>query len=155
MLEDVLGWIVVLLGAIVIKVTDFVLIDPIMSIGVAIFIVITAVKNLKETLNVFLEKTPANVDVDELKKHILEICGVLDVHHIHIWSMDGSCNYATMHVVTSGDFHKIKEFVRKELFEHGISHATLELEDENEECHNKHCHIDFKTEVSHYQHHRH
>ena len=155
MLEDVLGWIVILLGAIVIKVTDFALVDPIMSIGVAIFIVITAVKNLKETLDVFLEKTPASVDIDELKKHILDISGVIDVHHIHIWSMDGSCNYATMHVVTSGDFHDIKESIRKELSEHGIAHVTLELESENEECHNKYCHIDFKPEVCHHHHHHH
>ena len=56
MLEDVLGWIVVLVGAIVMRFTDFYIIDPLMSIGVAIFILINALKNLKDVIDLFLEK---------------------------------------------------------------------------------------------------
>ena len=58
MLEDVLGWVVVLIGAIVMRFTDFVIIDPIMSICVALFILINAIRNFKEVLDLFLEKTP-------------------------------------------------------------------------------------------------
>jgi cobalt-zinc-cadmium efflux system protein len=117
MLEDVLGWIVVLVGAVVMRFTDFKIIDPVMSIAVAVFIFINAVRNLKEALDLFLEKTPHGVSVDEIKGHVLEIEGVLDVHHIHVWSMDGASNYATMHIVASGDTHEIKERVREELSE--------------------------------------
>ena len=153
MLEDVLGWIVVLVGAIVMRLTDLAIIDPVMSIGVAVFIIINAVKNLKEILDIFLEKAPRGIDVNTIKKHIYEIDEVLDVHHIHIWSMDGENNYATMHVVAKGDFEKIKEKIRHKLYNHKISHSTLEFETENEHCHHKHCHIELKTDLGHHHHH--
>ena len=153
MLEDVLGWIVVLVGAIIMRFTDWALLDPIMSIGVAIFIFINAVKNLKTVLDIFLEKTPKNISVDEIKEHLCEIDGIADVHHIHLRTLDGHNVYATMHVVTDGDPHNIKEKVRKELDEHGITHSTLELDSTNEHCHHKHCHIEHSSE--HHCHHHH
>ena len=155
MLEDVLGWVVVLVGAVIMRFTDIKIIDPIMSIGVAVFIFINAVGNLKEALNLFLEKAPNGTDLAEIKEHLTEIDGVLDVHHIHIWSMDGHNNFATMHVVTNGEHHKIKDAVREELREHGIGHATLELESENEHCHEEHCHIETKSSSGHHHHHHH
>ena len=154
MLEDVLGWVVVLIGAFVMKFTDFVIIDPIMSIIVALFILINSFKTLNEVLSLFLEKTPNNIDLEEIKHHLLHIEGVCDVHHIHIWSMDGINNYATMHIVTSGDTHKIKHLVREELMEHGIAHATLELETQGEHCHEIDCHTESNT-ASHHHHHHH
>ncbi len=155
MLEDVLGWIVVLVGALVMKFTDFAILDPILSIGVALFIFINASKNLKDIFDLLLEKAPHNVNIDELKEHILEIDGVLDVHHIHVWSMDGQNNYATMHIVINGDSHKLKDAIREELKEHGIGHSTLELEAENEHCHEKDCHIDTCSSSGHHHHHHH
>lgn len=155
MLEDVLGWIVVLVGAIVMRFTDFYIIDPLMSIGVAVFILIHAIQNLKQVIDLFLEKTPHGIDVQEIKEHLGGIEGVMDVHHIHVWSMDGQTNYATMHIVASGDHHQIKEAVRKELREHGIGHVTLELEQEGEHCHEEHCHVDTTPSSGHHHHHHH
>lgn len=156
MLEDVLGWLVVLIGAVIMKFTDFALIDPVMSIGVAVFIFINAVRNLKEAIDLFLEKAPCSIDCEEIKEHIKEIDGVLDVHHIHIWSMDGQMNFATMHIVTNCDHHEIKHKIRDELKEHGIGHVTLELEAENEHCHYEHCHIEHSHNGhSHHHHHHH
>ena len=151
MIEDVLGWVVVLAGAIVMKFTDFTLIDPILSIGVALFILINAVKNLKEATNIFLVRTPKEINIKELKEDILSINDVSDVHHIHVWSMDGHNNYATMHIVTNLDFHETKNIVRKILEKHGIGHSTLEIETENEICNDKHCHI--KHVCQHHHHH--
>lgn len=153
MLEDVLGWAVVLVGAVVMRFTDLAVIDPIMSIGVAVFIFINAIRNLKAALDLFLERTPRGIDVGELREHLVEIDGVLDVHHIHIWSMDGHSNYATMHVVAKGEPHVIKDKVRQELLEHGIAHATLELEAEGEHCHDEHCHVEFSAPSGHHHHH--
>ncbi len=155
MLEDVLGWLVVLVGAVIMRFTDISIIDPVLSICVAVFIFINAVKNLKEVLDLFLEKIPQDINIDEIKEHILHIDGVKGVHHIHIRSMDGHRNYATMHIVADGDSHKIKHMVREELSEHGIVHATLELEDENEHCHEEDCHIHFEHSSSHHHHHHH
>ena len=153
MLEDVLGWAVVLFGAIVMRFTDIQLIDPILSICVAIFILVNAIKNLKYALQLFLEKTPQGIDLSEIKEHILKIDGVLGVHHIHVWSMDGQNNYATMHIVTNAPPHTIKEKVKEELKEHGIAHSTLELETENENCQEKHCHIQTENIGGHHHHH--
>ena len=150
MLEDVLGWVIVLVGAIVIKFTNFILIDPIMSIGVALFILINAILNLKNALDLFLEKVPNDISINDIKKHLTEIDGVIEVHHIHIWSMDGQNNYATMHIVTNDNPNKIKQKVREELLEHGIGHSTLELESEGECCSMKNCHIDFSVHSSHH-----
>ena len=157
MLEDALGWIVVLIGAVVMRFTDFYIIDPIMSIGVAIFILVNAVRNLKEALDLFLEKTPHGISISEIKEHIEKIDGVKEIHHIHIWSMDGQNNFATMHVVTDGDSHEVKHLVREELKEHGISHATLELESTDEHCHEKECRQEHNHSHScgHHHHHHH
>ncbi len=155
MLEDVLGWAVVLVGAIVMRFTDFALLDSILSIGVAIFIFVNAVKNLKEAVDLFLEKTPHGISVAEIEKHLLSVEGVQDVHHIHVWSMDGHNHYATMHIVTDADTCSVKERVRIELREHGIGHATLEFEKANEVCHEEHCHIDHEAAGSHHHHHHH
>ena len=153
MLEDTLGWAVVLIGAVVMRFTDIKIIDPLLSIGVAVFIFINAFKNLKEATEIFLEKTPHEVDIEELKEHILAVEGVSDAHHIHVWSMDGQRNYATMHVVAEGDCHEIKKKIREELKEHGICHATLELEAPDEHCHEKDCHVEISASSGHHHHH--
>ena len=154
MLEDVLGWLVVLVGAIIMRFTDISIIDPLMSIGVAAFIFVNAIRNLKAALDLFLEKTPHGIDVHEICEHLLHIEGVEDVHHVHVWSMDGYSNYATLHIVIDGDAHHIKEAVREELAEHGIAHVTLELEAPGEHCHEKNCTV-HHTEGGHGHHHHH
>ena len=152
MLEDVLGWIVVLVGAIVMKLTGFALIDPIMSIGVSVFIIINAVKNLKRIVDIFLEKAPDNIDVEEITQHIREIEGVIDVHHVHLWTMDGLHNLATLHVVAHAEPDKIKELVKNELIEHGIGHSTVEMETSAQQCESKECHNHMHIELGHSHH---
>lgn len=155
MLEDVLGWAVVLIGAIVMRFVEVPILDPLMSIGVAVFIIINAVRNLKEILDLFLEKLPQGIDLEEIKEHILHLEQVEDVHHIHIWSMDGHNHYATMHIVTGGDPYTVKHLVKEELREHGIGHATLELEAPDEHCHQKDCSVETHHSGHHHHHHHH
>ena len=152
MLEDVLGWIVVLIGAIVMNFTNINMLDSIMSIGVALFILIHSLKNLKQVLDLFLAKTPNDIDIEELKKHLLKIKDVDDIHHIHVWSIDGYNNYATMHIVTKAkDIAKVKKQVREELEEHNICHSILETEDEA--CSDIECNPHLHTEEHHHHHH--
>ena len=153
MLEDVLGWVVVLIGAVVMRFTDFWIIDPLLSVGVAVYIFIHAIRNLKEVADLFLERTPKGVSIPELKTHLCQLEGVLDVHHIHVWSVDGFHHSATLHVRTNGNPHNIKEAVREELKEHGIIHATIEIEGENELCHDEICNPVFEGEHHHHHHH--
>ena len=152
MLEDVLGWIVVLIGAIIMNFTDIKVLDSLMSIGVALFILVNSLKNLKKVLDLFLEKTPSDIDIEDLKKHLLKIEGVDDIHHIHVWSIDGYNNYATMHIVSkSNNISKVKKEIREELEEHNICHAILETEDEV--CEDNECHVKLGNHSNHHHHH--
>lgn len=155
MLEDVLNWIVVLIGAIIMRFTDISVIDPIMSILVSIFILINAIKNFKTIVDLFLEKTPFGISVNEIKNHLLEIENIIDIHHIHIWSIDGYNNYATMHVVVDKETNNIKEKIRQELEEHNINHVTIELENKNEKCSDTSCKIKHTKTSNHHHHHHH
>ena len=154
MLEDVLGWVVVLVGAILIKFTEINVIDAIMSIGVAIFILIHALKSFKSIIDLFLEKTPNGIEIEELKEHLQEIENVKDVHHIHVWSIDGFNNYATMHVVTDlKDTKHLKHEIKEELKEHGISHTTIEFEEIGFVCTEIECTIEEPHHNGHHHHH--
>ena len=153
MLEDVFGWIVVLIGAIIMKFTGIKIIDSILSISVAIFILITALKNLKVIIDLFLEKTPKGINIDEIKEHILKIKGVKDVHHIHIWSIDGYNNYATVHIIEDETNKELKQKVKQELNDLGINHTTIEFEKVNEVCCEEEC--DIKIDSKNTLHHHH
>lgn len=155
MFEDVLGWLVVLVGAIIMKFTDISVIDPVMSILVALFILINAFKNFKSIIDLFLEKTPVGISVDEIKKHLLKIDNIVDIHHIHIWSIDGYNNYATMHVVVDKENKEVKKEIREELEEHGITHVTIELENKNEKCSDTKCKVKHSNTEHHHHHHHH
>ena len=155
MLEDVLGWLIVLIGSILIKFTNIVIIDSIMSIFVAIFILIHANKNLKMILDLFLGKVPNDFSVSDIKKEILKMQNVIDIHHIHIWSMDGVNNYLTMHVVTdSNDFVSLKKNIRNLLKGFKINHVTIEIENKDEKCEYRECNVD-DIDDNHFHHHHH
>ena len=153
MLEDVLGWVVVLIGSMLMKFTDISIIDSIMSICIAIFILINAFKNIKKILDLFLEKTPKNISIKNLKNDLLKIKDVVDVHHVHVWSMDGISNYATMHVVTRSDNQKmLKNKIKKDLKKIGIIHTTVEIECMEEKCNEKNCNVKVYNQEKHHHH---
>lgn len=144
MLEDVLGWAVVLVGSVLIKVFKWYIIDPILSIFIAIFILVHVIRNYRNILNLFLEKAPDDINVEELKEHILEIEHVKDIHHIHIWSLDNINNYITVHVLLDDkvkieDIESIKSKIKEEFSEFKIEHSTIEIE--LKECGEKKCKV--------------
>ena len=153
MLEDVLGWVVVLIGAFVMKFTYIKILDPLMSIGLGVFIIINAARNLYEVLNIFLEKAPSDLNLNELYSLLCKVDGVIDVHHVHIRSFDGVSNCATLHVVTDGDGKAVKESIRAILNNNGIEHTTIEIEAGDEICLHKSCSLQFKTDENHHHHH--
>lgn len=152
MLEDVLGWAIVLIGAVVMRFTDWWFLDPALSLGLAVFIGVNALKNLKAVLDIFLQKIPEGIDAGEIMHHLTEIDGVEGAHHLHIWSLDGYRSAATVHIVTDGDIGAVKKAVREELAEHGISHTTVECERTDEVCPELCCE---PAPVEHGHHHHH
>lgn len=139
MLEDVLGWAIVLLGAIIMKFTHISIIDPILSLVISAIILVNALKNLNKTVDIFLEKTPNGVDIENIKGNLKQILNVEDVHHIHVWSIDGYKNYATMHIVATKDYEHVKQEAKQRLNKLNIHHATIEIETNPNCCNDETC----------------
>ncbi len=126
LLEDVLGWIAVLVGGVVMHLTDWFFLDPILSIGVAVFIFISAWKQWKEAAQVLLNATPAHLDRAKIKERLECTEGVAAIHHFSLWSIDGRTHAAALHLAVKGDPEAVKEGVRALLQEYGIGIVTLE-----------------------------
>lgn len=142
MLEDVLGWIAVLIGALLIKVTGWNVIDPILSIVIAVIIGIKSIKNTVDIINVIVEKVPSKIDIDQISEEISKMNNIVNVHHIHVWSMDGEDVFLTMHVlvtktVTKKNYDALKQEIKDKLMENGIEHSTIEIE--YEDCKKEAC----------------
>jgi cobalt-zinc-cadmium efflux system protein len=145
MLEDALGWIGVLVGAVIMKFTNLLIIDPLLSIGIAIWIFINASKTLLAAVRLIADKSP--IDPQSIIDAIKEIDGIVDVHHVHIWSADTQTNYATMHILTTSNHREIKKKIREKLKDFSITHSTLELESKWEHCDDKFCGVEVNTEI--------
>lgn len=128
---DLLGSVGAILAAIVIYLTSWYPIDPILSVFVALLIVRSAIAVLRQSAHILLEGAPADIDREAMKADLLEeVPSLSDVYHIHLWSLaEGKVN-ATMHAVVAQDTHPntVLETMRRRLKErHGIAHATIEI----------------------------
>ena len=139
LLEDALGWIAVLVGAVVMHFFDLPVIDSLLSLGIATYILINAVKMILQSMRVFLQAVPKGMDVKAVKQCILDHAKVKDVHDLHIWTIEGQMVVLTAHVVLTEntaltDYPDIKREIKIALSDKDIYHATLELESVAEGC---------------------
>ncbi len=141
LMEDVLGWVAVLVGSIVIHYTGWFWIDPLLSMGVAIYILFHVVGNVRKILDVFLQTTPSDVDLAGMEAELVALDGVHEVHDTHSWSLDGNYNILSIHIVVDDDATvpaqqsirgKADEIIRT----YCIDHPTIDIEFEGEDCHN-------------------
>lgn len=144
LIEDSVIWLFLLIGSICIKVWNLIIIDPILSLLIAVYILYQVYKYMRNIYNIFMEKVPKNIKVDTIKNDIEENENVDNVHHIHIWSMDGVNNYMTAHihlnkVLSEQDIINVKNSIKNKLREEKISHITLEVEYFNEKCDEEEC----------------
>ncbi|MBE7079577.1 MAG: cation transporter [Clostridiales bacterium] len=153
MLEDVLGWAIVWVGAWIMRFTDFYWIDSVLSLAVAFFILFNAFKNLKEGLDIFLMKKPNHIDLKSLRESVLEIDGVMGVHHIHLWTMDGESVYATLHIVCAQYDPSLQAAVQEKLQALGVSHITLQTETAENRCLEEECRVGEERKSSACSHH--
>lgn len=145
MLEDVLGWLAVLIGSVFVWAFKWYFVDGALSLVIAVFLLIESAKSLKDVFGILLESVPKDFPVDELKKKLTNIDGAEGIHHLHIWSLDGEKLMATLHVKLSksADFNTYK-LVKSEV-EHicndaGIEHLTVQI-DVEECCDGNNCGI--------------
>lgn len=131
MLEDLLGWAGVLIVSIILRFTDWYILDPILSIMISIFIFVKTLPLFVSTMHIFLEGVPAHVDLNRLEKDILKIEHVHAVSHLHIWSIDGEENAMNVTIFVStndqGEIEKIKNKIRFMTWELRVSHSTIEI----------------------------
>ena len=139
LLEDVLGWVAVLIGSIVMYFTDIMFIDPLLSVLISLFIIYNVIRNLKKSLSIFLQATPEGLDVEDIENRILAIEDIDELHDCHAWSMDGNFNIFTVHLVIDGkaDLKKqydIKKKVKDAISDLPVHHLTIEFEARDENC---------------------
>lgn len=131
MMEDVLGWIGVLAVSIVLNYTDWYILDPILSIAIASFIIYKTWPLFRETIEIFLEATPKELSREKIEEAILSIKGVTNVSHLHVWSIDGKEHAMTVTVSTSlegmEDIETIKDKIRDNLSDYAVHHSTIEV----------------------------
>jgi len=138
-LEDVLGWVSILIGSVIMYFFNAPFIDPILSVGIAFFVLSNVYKNIRQTLHIILQGIPDNVDIEEISQQLQEFKGVEDIHDLHVWSVDGNYNILTVHVVLNKLLEKdkiteLKGRIRNSLKQKGIQHATIEFESKDEHC---------------------
>lgn len=131
MLEDVLGWVGVLVVSILLNYTDWYFLDPLLSIGIASFIIYKTWPMFKETIEIFLEATPKDLSRKRIEESILSIEGVTNVSHLHVWSIDGSEHALTVTISTSIEgmeqIETIKDKIRESLTDYAVHHSTIEV----------------------------
>jgi cobalt-zinc-cadmium efflux system protein len=140
LLEDVLGWVAVLIASIIMQFWNVPILDPILSIGIAIFILFNVFKNGKQSIKIILQSVPEGISVDKIKLKLLENKDIKSVHDLHIWSMDGEYNIFTAHLVVHDNTislekrAQIKSEIRQLLHDDfHLEHITLEIE-VSEDC---------------------
>lgn len=134
-MEDVLGWIAVLIASIVMLFVDLPILDPILSLCITIWVLSHVYSNMKATFKVFLQAVPSQIEVEELKKELLESDGILSIHDLHLWSLDGESHVMTLHIVTNEeDILPIKRHILEIAHKYNITHSTLEMERSESEC---------------------
>jgi len=139
LLEDVLGWVAILIVAIILLFEDIHVLDPILAVLITLYILANIVKQLKSMIPIFLQATPEEIDVIELEKQITGIDNVSSVHHLHVWSLDGKHVVLTVHsisekVLNADEYTELKKSFKRIIEEHGIYHSTLEIEWPEEIC---------------------
>jgi len=139
LLEDVLGWVAVLVASIFMKFYNMPILDPLLSLCITAFILFRVFGNMKQTFRIFMQATPSEEQVEHFKTKLLTINGIKDVHDMHYWTMDGSYNVASLHVsvdpeLTVSDTEIIKLEVRTFLKNEGFSHTTIEIEPGGKLC---------------------
>lgn len=139
LLEDVLGWLAVLVVSVILQFADWPILDPILSIGFTLFILVNVLRNLWATGKLFHQAVPDRTLHERIHRSLLETEGVSEVHHQHLWSLDGEHHVLTAHVQVDIDLNTsryvaIKNAISVALQQFELAHTTIEIELAQEDC---------------------
>ena len=144
LMEDVLGWLAVLIGALIMNFVDAPIIDPILSLAISLYIFFNVFRNMREGLRIILQGSPSKLDIDEVENILLTMINVDSVHDLHAWTIDGEFNILTIHVVLKENIslekqQKLKIDIRESMLRLGVQHCTIEFELQDEDCEMDNC----------------
>lgn len=139
LLEDVLGWIAVLIVSICLMFFDWPILDPALSIAFTLFILINVLKNTYQTIKIFMQSVPDKKLLGNIRRDLQSIEHVINIHHVHLWSLDGERHILTAHLeidehMSSPEQAQIKQQVSIKLSRYSLSHTTIEFELPEEHC---------------------
>jgi len=138
-LEDTLGWVAVILMAIVLRFTDWYILDPLLSLVISIFILSKAIPRFWSTLKIFLDAVPEGVDIKQVKSDLEQLDHVTSINQLNLWTMDGLEKNAIVHVCLKEieQMELCKESIRSKLKDCGFQNITIEI-DADLETHQAH-----------------
>lgn len=139
LIEDTLGWGAVLVGGILMTLWDLPLVDPVLSLLIAVFVLWNVFRNLTHVGLVFLQAAPHGFDREEFDRQLVALPGVVSAHHTHTWTLDGDAHVFSTHLVmaeatTRAELVETKRQVHQLLHDHQFEHITIEVELEGEMC---------------------
>ncbi|MFJ7638930.1 cation diffusion facilitator family transporter [Peribacillus sp. NPDC097225] len=138
---DMLGSVGAIVAALLIYFFDWGMADPIASMIVAILIVISGYRVVRDSFHILMEGTPERIDMEEVKENLKELPHVSDVHDLHIWTITSGFLSLSCHVVidAGGDHDSTLVVAQKLLHDrHGIEHSTIQVEKQDVGCPNPH-----------------
>ncbi|MFC0314716.1 cation diffusion facilitator family transporter [Gordonia phosphorivorans] len=126
-LADAVGSVGVLTAGVVTMTTGWRYADVVVAVLIALWVVPRAVRLAKDALKILNQQAPEHVDVPALRRELLAIEAVVDVHDLHVWSVTTGMDVATVHVVSDGDYARVLAAARSVLTAHGLVHATVQV----------------------------
>ena len=131
-LEDTLGWVAVILMAIILRFTDWYILDPLLSLAISFFILSKAIPRFWSTLKIFLDAVPEGVDIEQVTSDLEQLEYVASVNQLNLWTMDGLEKNAIVHVCLEHVKHMevCKESIRNLLKERGFQNVTIEVDED-------------------------
>ena len=131
-LEDTLGWVAVILMAIILRFTDWYILDPLLSLVISFFILSKAIPRFWSTLKIFLDAVPEGVDIEQVRSDLEQLEYVASVNQLNLWTMDGLEKNAIVHVCLEHVKHMevCKESIRTLLKERGFQNVTIEVDED-------------------------
>jgi cobalt-zinc-cadmium efflux system protein len=136
-MEDVLGWIAVLIVSVVMLFVECPLLDPLLSICISVWVLSHVCENLRSAFKVMLQAVPETLPLQALSEQLTALEGVSALHDLHIWSLDGERHIVSVHIVTTlreEELQQLKHAVREVCQRHHVAHVTIELERPDEQC---------------------
>ena len=156
-LEDTLGWIAVILMAIILRFTDWYILDPLLSLVISFFILSKAIPRFWSTLKIFLDAVPEGVNIQKIKTDLAELDHVASINQLNLWTMDGLEKNAIVHVCLEQieDMEASKTAIRHHLKDIGFHNITIEVDSDQDShaCHKRDIHaIESQSGHDHHQH---